>query len=175
MNFSKITIITDRLFIVPVSLQYKEEIFKEFTPDVTYFMYPKSPKEIEETEEYIKSSQEKIKEGSDLNLTILKKDTHEFLGGCGLHQLKTKVLKFGIWIKEDAHGNKYGAEAISGLKKWAEDNLDFDYFIYPVDINNIPSRKIAESLGGIVHKEYKQKSLSGRVLDEVEYRIEKSN
>jgi len=35
----------------------------------------------------------------------------------------------------------------------ANDNLEFDYMIYPVDKDNIPSRKIAESFGGVVEKD----------------------
>ncbi len=174
MDILKVTIETERLLLVPISLEYADDIFKEFTPEITRFMYPKSPDKIEETIEYIQDRTEKMKRGEEIVISILDKNTKELIGGSGLHHLSTKVLEFGIWIKRGAHGNKYGREAIAGVKKWAEENLDFDYFIYPADRNNIPSRKIAESLGGKIHKEYRQKSLSGVILDEVEYRIEKA-
>lgn len=36
------------------------------------------------------------------------------------------------------------------IEKWAQDNILFDYLLYPVNKDNIPSRKITESLGGVV-------------------------
>lgn len=173
MDLLNTTIETERLTLVPISLDYVDDIYKEFTPEITRYMYPKSPSKKEETIEYILDRRERMKKGEEIVITILDKNTKEFLGGSGLHHLNTRVLELGIWIKKDAHGRKYGWEATFGIKKWAEDNLDFDYFIYPADRKNTPSRKIAEALGGKIHKEYKQESLSGVILDEVEYRIEK--
>ena len=43
--------------------------------------------------------------------------------------------------------------------------------MYPVDKKNISSRKIPESLGGIIETEYKTTNMAGKILDEVEYRI----
>lgn len=174
MDILKTIIKTDRLLLVPISIQYSQDIYREFTPEVTRYMYPRTPEKIEETIEYIQDRTERMKRGEEIVVTILDKYTKEVLGGSGLHHLKTRELEFGIWIKKGAHGNKYGQEAIGGLKNWAEKNFDFDYFIYPADRNNIPSRKIAESLGGKIHKEYQHKSLSGRMLDIVEYRIERA-
>ena len=77
-----------------------------------------------------------------------------FLGCCGFHSEESPTTpEFGIWIKKDAHGNKYGREAIKILRHWAIENIDFDYAIYPVDKGNIASRKTAESLGGGVIKD----------------------
>jgi len=74
-------------------------------------------------------------------------------------------------IKKSAHGNKYGREAVRGLKEWIDDHMKYRYISYPVDRKNIPSRKIPESLGGIVEAEYEKESQSGNILDVVEYRI----
>ena len=54
------------------------------------------------------------------------------------------------------------------------ENIDFDYAIYPVDKANIASRKIAESLGGMVIKERRVKTMRGSYLDEVVYKIPKT-
>ncbi len=174
MDILSVSIETKRLLLVPISVKYAQDIFKELTPEITLYMHPKSPDKIEETIEYILDRTERMKRGEEIVITILDKNTGEFLGGSGLHHMNTRILEFGIWIKKSAHGNGYGYEAISGIKKWAEDNLDFDFFIYPADRKNIPSRKIAESLGGKLHKEYADKSLSGKTLDIVEYRIERA-
>jgi [ribosomal protein S5]-alanine N-acetyltransferase len=96
------------------------------------------------------------------------------LGCAGLHGMLKKNLEFGIWLKKTAHGYKYGREAITGIKKWAEQNLDYECFLYPVDRANIASRKIPETLGGKVVREYEHKKINGNVLYLLEYRIDKS-
>lgn len=175
MDLSRATIETDRLLIVPVAMKYKEAIFREFQEPVTKFMYPKPAKEIAETEQFIKESLEGLKKGTNLQMVILTKAavkaTAEFLGCAGLHDLDKEKPEMGIWIKASAHGKKYGREAMAGVKQWADQNLRYGHIRYPVAAQNIASRKIAESLGGKVQKEYKKTMQSGRVYLMVEYWI----
>src|SRR6185437_7906372 len=104
-----------------------EYIFKEFTPEITTYMFPSSPKEISETQAYIDSMQPKLQTGEEFPVVILHKTTGEFLGGAGIHKLHTKTPELGIWIKKSAHGNKYGQEAVAGLKKWIDDTISYHY------------------------------------------------
>ncbi len=174
MNLSNVTIITERLKLVPVSEKYAETIFKEFTPEVTTYMFPKSPETINDTLAFIKMAQEQLAKGESLNVSILDFQTGEVIGGGGINHINTNTHELGIWIKKGAHGHKYGREAVRGLKDWADENLKYEYLIYLVDRRNVPSRKIAESLGGVVRKEYKKVNQSGTELDEVEYWIHKT-
>ena len=105
---------------------------------------------------------------------VLNKDSLEFLGYIALHKLNTKTPEMGIWLKESAHNNGYGFEALSLLKKWANKNLLFDYLKYPVEKNNLASIALAKKLGGKIGDEYIKKSESGKLLDEFEYRIYKN-
>jgi hypothetical protein len=41
MNLLDITIETKRLLLKPISYNYVDEIFKEFTSEITKYMYPK--------------------------------------------------------------------------------------------------------------------------------------
>jgi len=164
---------TERLLLIPISRDYAQDIFHEFTPEITTFMFPKPADKIEETYKFIDESITKNNAGKQLQIVILDKRSKEFLGCGGLHDIDTKTPELGIWIKKSAHGQKYGREAISGLEEWAQKSLQFEYIKYPVYKRNIPSKKIPESLGGIVAREFKQKNLSGNELDEVEYRIPK--
>lgn len=173
MDTTKIIITTERLLLVPLSLEYAEDLFAEFTDEITEYMYPKTPINIQETIDYITQAIPKMQKGTDMTRVILNKDTKEFLGAGGLHQLDTDTPEPGIWIKKSAHGNGYGKEAIAALKDWAEKNLKYSYLKYPVDKRNIGSRKIAESLGGIIEDEYQKANMAGKMLDEVEYRIYK--
>lgn len=171
MDLLKVRIETERLLLVPVSDLYIDDIFKHFTPEITWYMFPKPPENKGEALQFVKESEDKMRKGQGLFITVLDKETGEFLGGSGLHNLNTRIFEFGIWIKKEAHGKKYGSETVKGLKKWADKNFDFDYFIYPADEDNIPSRKIAESMGGVVHRKYQQISKFGRQLNLVEYKI----
>ncbi|NJR74492.1 MAG: GNAT family N-acetyltransferase, partial [Scytonema sp. CRU_2_7] len=93
------------------------------------------------------------------------------LGCAGIHELYSKNPVLGIWLKKSAHGQGYGLETIAALKNWADENLDYEYLIYDVDKANIPSRRIAEKLGGQIVREYHKTNLSARVLHILEYRI----
>ena len=171
MELSLVEIFTNRLLLLPISQKYKEEIFREFTKDITTYMYPRPPQDIVETEEFINDSLGEIQTGNHLVLVILKKDSQEFLGCTGIHDIHSKHPELGIWVKKSAQGKGYGLEAITALKRWTDENLDYEYLIYDVDKANIPSRRIPEKLGGQIIREYDKTNLSGRVLNIVEYRI----
>ncbi len=109
---------------------------------------------------------------SDLVLVINDISTGEFLGVCGLHgKNNPKEPELGVWLKKSAHFQRYGREAIYYLVKWTQENIVLNYLTYPVDRDNIPSRKIAEYLGGEIFREEVKKSMSGAMLNEVSYKI----
>ncbi len=173
MDLSKVIIETKRLRLVPITSEYREEIFQEFTPEIARFMFPKSPDKIEETDDFIRSSEQELKDGKTLQIVVLKKEDGEFLGCGGINNVDTKTPEPGIWIKKSTHGSGYGKETVVGLKEWADKNLEYEYLRYPVDRRNIGSRRIAESLGGVIEKEYQSTGMGGQELDEVEYHIYK--
>lgn len=162
---------SDRLLLVPISMKYKEEIFKEFSDEIVVYMYPAPAKNISETEEFIKSSLKGLGAGSNLQIVILDKNSEEFLGCAGLHHVDTKTPEMGVWLKKSAHGNGYGKEAMAAIKKWADENVDYEYIIYPAADKNIASRKIPESLGGKIAREYDSRGMSGNAYHCLEYRI----
>lgn len=180
-NIATITIETERLLLVPTTQEHTEEIFKEFTDEVTRYMMPCTPKEISETQAWVDSVLRKRVEEKELQMTILDKQTKEFLGSTWLHRIKERIPELWIRVKTSAHGKKIGREAVAALEARAQKNIEFDYIRYPVDKDNIWSRKIAESLGGIVDKDEQGKekvtviqSLDPkRLLNEVVYRIPK--
>lgn len=161
----------ERLLLVPITMQDKDEIFKEFSEDVTTYMLPATPKDISETEKFIEDSLKGLEDGSNLQLTIFAKESGEFLGAGGLHHVDKKTPELGIWIKKSAHGNSYGKEAIALVKRWADENLDYDYILYPAAEENTASRKIAESLGGKIEREYKEKTQNNVTYNFIEYRV----
>ena len=175
LDLNAVEIATERLILRPVTSVFAERIFAEFTPEITRFMLPRSPQHLSETESFIADTTEKRRRGSDLVLAILASESEEFLGICGLHgRGNAREPELGIWVKKSAHGRGFGREAVGGVRDWAERRLIVEAFIYPVDRKNLPSRKIAESLGGVVVSYESIKTMSGGELDAVIYRIRAS-
>ena len=172
VDLTSLRIEGERIILLSITESCSPEIFKEFTPEITRYMFPRPAEKIEETLSFISGSLEGMLSGRDLVLVIKKKESGEFLGCCGLHgKGNPRTPELGIWLKKDAHGKKYGREAIRILTLWAVENIDFDYIMYPVDKANIASRKIPESLGGIIFEEKRVRTMSGGFLDEVVYKI----
>ena len=162
---------TERLLLLPMTMDYAEVIFDEFTDEVTQYMYPSTPRRIQETEAFIREALIELARESSLQLVILHKETKEFFGCAGLHHLDSRFPEFGIWLKLSAHRKGLGMETITALKEWADKHVDYDYLQYPVDVRNYPSLKIPESLGGVPERSYWTRSLNGIELEIMEYRI----
>ncbi|MBD2445573.1 GNAT family N-acetyltransferase [Nostoc sp. FACHB-152] len=172
-NLETVFLASRRLIMQVIALEYADDVFREFTSEITTFMYPKPAESFAETQEIINNMIQQRQNKTDLVLVILKKDNLEFLGICEAGAINTNTPELGIWLKKSAHGFGFGKEAMYALKNWVDTNLEYNYLSYPVDKRNIPSCKIAESLGGKVFKEFQQINSSGNLLDEVQYRIYK--
>jgi [ribosomal protein S5]-alanine N-acetyltransferase len=169
-----LTIDSNRLRLVSISNDFEQDIFKEFTSEITRYMYPLPAINIEETRNFIIKSRASMQSCEELTLAILHTATAEFLGCCSLHgKGKVRTPELGVWIKKSAHGNHFGREAIQTLVNWSWDNIDLDYITYPVDRQNVSSSKIPESLGGKIVEESQDKTPTGKILDKVIYRIDR--
>ena len=86
--------------LVSITQNFAEDIFREFTSEITHFMVPKPAEEISETHDFISSSIEGMKHKNDLVLAITSSQ-NEFLGCVGLHgRGKCHTPELGIWIKK---------------------------------------------------------------------------
>jgi [ribosomal protein S5]-alanine N-acetyltransferase len=165
-------IVTERLRLVPLAMKYCPDIFREFTAEVAYYMTPQPAERLEVTEKFVRETIENMEAGKEIVFAILDKTSSDFMGMCGIHHIDTPHPVFGIWTKMSVHGHGFGREAIHGAKAWCDEHLAYEYLVYPVDKRNIPSRRIPESLSGIVVKEYEGKTADGaRTLYIVEYHI----
>jgi len=172
IDLTSLRIESDRILLTSIDESYANEIFREFTPEIARYMIPKPAGKLEETLSFISVSVDGMRKRRELVLVITTREGKEFLGCCGLHGKEDpRTPHLGIWIKKGAHGNKYGREAIAALASWAARNIESDYLVYPVDRENTASRRIPESLGGIVFEEKKVTTMSGGRLNEVIYRI----
>jgi [ribosomal protein S5]-alanine N-acetyltransferase len=162
-------LITERLNLKPVSDEFKFEICREFTVEVTKYM-PFTPNgDIMVIESFIARSNQELLEGKGIQFCISDKETGEFLGVCGLHNTDTTAIEIGLWLKIGEHKKGYGTETVKALIKFAEENFKFDYLYYPVDKDNIPSRNIPEKLGFTAVKEYLLPKSPTENLNIIEY------
>lgn len=172
IRFNSVTITGERILLVPISEKYADEIFDEFTDEITNLMVPETPSHIDKIHEFIRTSNENMDTNTDLTFAVVSKISDEFMGVCGLHGKSSPDQPIlGIWLKKNAHGEHLGQEAIKILADWARSNLIFDFMVYPCDRDNIPSRKIAEKLNGTIFSTGEVTSMSGRTLNEVAYKI----
>ena len=161
-----------RIRLRAIGEEFAEAIFQEFSADITRFMIPKPAETIDDTFAFIHASMRGMETKAEMVFAILAKDSEEFLGCCGIHgQANPRTPEVGIWLKKSAHGKALGREAATLACQWALNYIDFDYLIYPVDRANIPSRKIPESMGGVIFEEKRVQTMRGTELDEVVYKI----
>lgn len=172
LDLTTLSIESKRLNLLSISDKYSADIFREFNDGIIRYMLPRPADHIEETLDFINDSLRGMREGWNLVLAITEMTSGEFLGCCGLHgEGRHRTPELGIWVKKSAHGNQYGQEAIHALVFWTFRHIDVDCLIYPVDRANIPSRKIPESLGGVIFEEREVRTARGGILDEVCYKL----
>jgi RimJ/RimL family protein N-acetyltransferase len=147
------------------------EAFAAVTPGLTRFLGWDPSPSLAAFAEVWKEWLPAMAAGTDLMPAIRLKATGEFLGMAGLHGIDRSETEVGIWIKAAAHGMGYGREAVATLVSWAYASDKVAEVIYPVVVNNRPSRHLAESLGGVLIGNRQMRKPSGEVLDEVVYRI----
>jgi RimJ/RimL family protein N-acetyltransferase len=136
-----------RLQLCSFKMADAAEVFECITPATARFMRWDPPKSLDE----YKSNREarlKADDSSVLSFVIRRSDTMECLGIAGLDEADQPIPELGIWLKEAAHGHGYGTEAVRAVAEWATKTLAKESFLYPVAIENVASRRIAEKLNG---------------------------
>ena len=172
MDLTKVAIETRRLKLLPIKEKNITDVFINFTVDITQYMYPQPTGHIRDAESFVWNSISGLEAGTNLQMVMVDKETEEFIGCIGLHNVGTPDPELGLWVKKSAHSNGYGLEAIRGLVEWARENIELDHFRYPVDRNNRASRRIPTTVGGTFAKSYKRLNMdSSKELDIVEYWI----
>jgi RimJ/RimL family protein N-acetyltransferase len=87
-------------------------------------------------------------EPNKFSFVARKVDNEECLGMASLKDADSVWPELGLWLKETAHRQGFGQEVVAALVEWGHAFLGKGSFIYPVAVQNIASRRIAENLGG---------------------------
>lgn len=77
-NYLHLALKSERLQLIPISLNYAEELCKEFTAEITEHMWPSAPKTQEEINQHISEQQIKMQEGTEIALVILNEENQAF-------------------------------------------------------------------------------------------------
>ncbi|MHC4952821.1 MAG: GNAT family N-acetyltransferase [Planctomycetota bacterium] len=172
MDLLAVEIVTDRLRLRAVAPEDVSAIYAAFTARITRYMQPSPPAAPSDTEEFVRTSRARMHAGEELVCAVLDRDSGEFLGCCGLHEMQSPAPELGIWIAEEAQGAGRGREAVRAMHAWGSAHCaEAGFFRYPVDRANAPSRRVAEALGGEIASSSRQPAPDGRTLDLVEYHI----
>jgi RimJ/RimL family protein N-acetyltransferase len=170
-DLTGIKLLASRLALRAFTPADAPEIFAAVSPTITRFMAWDPSPSIAAFAEVWRQWLPRMTAGTDLFLVIRLMSTDEFLGVAGIHRIGSAEPEVGIWLKETAHGLGFGREAIGAIVKWAPAHIGAAALIYPVAKQNLPSRRLAESLHGTIVGERNLRKSSGVVLDEVVYRI----
>lgn len=155
---------TARLSLRPFAMPDADEVFACITPGMTRFMAWDPPTR----EAYQTRCEALVRDGgrAETQFVIRRADTGECLGVTAVERPGDELPELGIWMKEAAHGQGYGREAVEATLRWASAQGDRAGFLYPVAVENVASRRIAERLGGEIIG-----SRAGAKYDAVVYRI----
>lgn len=166
---SDIIIKTENLTLKTVDSTYIDDILKHFTKEVTRYM-PFNPEgDKKEISDFVENSERTLLQNTDLVMVVLDSNK-EFIGCCGIHNITKESVELGLWLKIGSQGKGLGTEIVAALIRFLEDHFTFKYILYPVDEENIASRKIPEKLGFVPSKRYKKNKNSLYDLNIVEYR-----
>ncbi|MEG1613492.1 MAG: GNAT family N-acetyltransferase [Clostridia bacterium] len=141
------TVKTERLSLVPIDESFAQEIFNNFTSEITTYMAVRANDSIDETKIFIEMCVDQRENDISYTYAITSTIGNEFLGCCGINKLQDEIPELGIWLKSSAQGHHYGQEAIGGLILVATE-IGLDSLQYFVDKRNTSSKKIAIFYGG---------------------------
>jgi RimJ/RimL family protein N-acetyltransferase len=145
---SSVEIKARRVYLKPFTADDAGEVFAGITPPIARFMQWDPPRSLAAFAQVWQSWLAPIVDGSDLHFVVRSSTDDRCLGLVGLHAAQTACPELGVWIREDAHGSGIGREAVAAVVAWASETLDANCFEYPVAEDNVPSRRLAEHLGG---------------------------
>lgn len=137
---------TARLKLAQFEMTDADDVFSCITPEITRYLSWEPPS----LEAYVARCAVLLDSQAEVQFVIRRRDTGECLGVTAVDRPADEVPELGIWMKTAAHGQGYGREAIEGLLRWASLNTGRVGFLYPVAVENLASRRIAERLGGEV-------------------------
>ena len=141
-----IVIQSPRLELSQFQMTDAPEVFRCITPVIAKFLPWESPS----WTEYVTRCEQRVEasESDKFSFVIRRLNNRECLGMASFEDADSVSPELGLWLKESAHGQGFGLEVVASLVKWGHASLGKENFLYPVAVENIASRRIAEHLHG---------------------------
>jgi len=142
-----ILIETSRLILRTVTLEDIEEVVSSWNLDGE----PLSRQEAEAKVRWMVDNHARIAPGKidHVCLAIIEKDTHEFIGWCGLDHIdKTKQVPVLFYLLKSSYwGKGLATEAAGALLDYAFRELELDRIDSGAEAGNIASKRVMEKIG----------------------------
>ena len=165
------SIASDRLVLRAFQSGDVADIFAAIDRTMARFMVWDPPSSLAAFQSTAADWESRMLAGTDLPLVIRLKSDDTLLGMATMQNLDTAEPRIGVWMREGAHGKGFGREAGQVALQWAATTLGFAAVHYPVVAGDIPSRRLAEALGGIKGETNTHRKASGVELRVMDYRI----
>lgn len=129
--------------VVFEAIQASREELKKWLP------FAQKDQLLEDVEANIREAHINFLKRTDLRLLIFHRETGEFIGSSGLHEIDWKVPKFeiGYWINSRETGKGFMTEAVQRITEFAFTDLGAKRVEIQCDTKNVLSRAIPEQLG----------------------------
>jgi RimJ/RimL family protein N-acetyltransferase len=152
---------THRVILRPFNPADAAEAFACITDRLTRYLAWDPPQTIHEFHPVWEGWIKAARAGTDLHFTARLPETDEFLGLLGLHDIPSGQPEIGIWLRDEAQGQGHGHDMVVALIRRATARYAPPWFRYPVAVENRPSRRIAEKLGGTIIGRYRTQKYDG--------------
>lgn len=148
----RIILETERLKLVPLSLEHKEELFKFWSNEsVTEFMNIQPFKKITEVENMINLLVNLMQENQASRYTIILKEKNVIIGTCGLNYIdhENQRTEIAYDLGKNFWHQGYGIETMTAFIRWCIKEYNFHRIEAKVDINNHASKNLLLKLSFI--------------------------
>ena len=136
-----------RLLFAPFSMDDAVDVYACITPEITRIMRRDPPASFETFRmRRLASLQPESQAGRSFVVRLA--ETRGCLGVAGVEGVAEPIPEIGLWLRADSHGRGYGTETVAAVIGWAAEAFGCEAFDYPVAVENLASRRIAERLGG---------------------------
>ncbi len=144
----KVILKTDRLILREMTDADVEPLLKVLGDPAAMRYYP-APYTREGVEGWVRRSQERYRDQGFGLWTVVLNETGEVVGDCGLTLqivLGQEELEIGYHIQPEHQGVGIATEAARGCLEWGFRNTRLNRIISMMNVENLPSRRVAEKV-----------------------------
>ena len=170
---------TERLFIRPIVIDDKNEIF-EYRSDKEMNKYQGwIPETIEDVETFIGKISKQINTPETwFQFAIVNKETHKLVGDLGIHFIdsENKQVEIGCTLNKNFQNKGFATESVKKVIDYLFNNLNKHRIIASIDPNNKNSIRLVERIGFRKEAHFVESLLiKGKWVDDLIYAILKKD